>query len=357
MDTPDAAALHALAEQVRIGISLVHVADPDDPEGWRIVFNNAAASEAARADVQRFVGMGFLEALPAVRGTPVVDLYARAVREQTEIELPEIVYGDTNVPEAAFRGWLTPLPGNLVMGQYQDVTEQRRVEGELRRSNAILERFASIVSHDLQAPLRRLVGYVEMMADEQRDGLSEKGEMLQERVINNATRLQALVRDLLDYARNSTSDVPPQTVDPKETLALVLDDLGAQIEDAAARVEVGDLAPVLVNPEALGLVFQNLVENGIRYRSSRPPVVTVQSVVEGDTVRFTVADNGLGFGPHEAERLFELGYRGNTGIRQPGCGIGLALVKLLVEDWGGSVWAESTPAAGARFHFTVSRAE
>jgi light-regulated signal transduction histidine kinase (bacteriophytochrome) len=240
---------------------------------------------------------------------------------------------------------------------FRDTDELERVKKELARSNEVLARFTSLVSQDLEAPLRRLVSSVEMMADEHRDGLSERGLKLQEKILNYATRMQAVVSDINDYAAYSTSRGTASRIDPKETMAAVLSDLDQQIEEAGASVEVLEMAEVHANPEALGRVLRNLVQNGIKYRSDSPPLVTVSSEDDGETIRITVEDNGVGFGPMEAKRLFELGFKGHAGLRKPGSGIGLALVKLLVEDWGGRVWAESEISSGARFHFTVPRAE
>ncbi len=123
---PTSEHLIALCDLLSVGLSVVHVPDPDDPETMRMVYDNPAASRASETDLRAVVGMRFLEAFPGLRGSPFPELYARVVREQSIIALPDIVYGDEVVPEAAYSVRPCPLPGNRVAGEYVSVTPQRR---------------------------------------------------------------------------------------------------------------------------------------------------------------------------------------------------------------------------------------
>jgi len=170
--------LFALCDDLSVGLSVVHVPDPDDPESMRIVYANPAASRVAETDIRGVVGCLFLEAFPGLRGSQFPELYARVVREQTIISLPDIVYGDDIVPEAAFAVRLYPLPGSLVAGEYVNVTQQRQAERKLHALNTALvelvsqrtasleastrklERVEHAAAHELQGPVWTIIGYL-----------------------------------------------------------------------------------------------------------------------------------------------------------------------------------------------------
>ncbi len=218
--------LLSLVETIGVGVTLVHVPDPDDPESMRILLNNPAASEASQADLRPMVGKLFLEAFPAIRGTPFPDLYARVVREQTVVELPDIAYGDALVPEAVFSVRLCPLPGNLVLGEYVNKTLQERAEARLRRFNEALEdlvakrtlalemsqealeRVSWVAAHDLQTPLFTIAGYLGAILEELEQRGDDELTPMVRRAEAAATRLRERVIQLI---RESPAEIIPES--------------------------------------------------------------------------------------------------------------------------------------------------
>jgi light-regulated signal transduction histidine kinase (bacteriophytochrome) len=171
--------------------------------------------------------------------------------------------------------------------------------------------------------------------------------------VNGANRMQQLIRDLLEYSRVGTRGGAFSPVDCGELVATVIGDLGAAIAEADAKVVAGELPTVSADRSQLRQLFQNLIENALKYRSAAPPVVRIDASREEEAWHFTVRDNGIGLAPEYAERIFVIFQRLHTQAEYPGTGIGLAVCKRIVERHGGRIWVESAAGEGATFHFTL----
>jgi PAS domain S-box-containing protein len=243
----------------------------------------------------------------------------------------------------------------------RDITERKAREAELRlqterlaRSNAELEQFAHIASHDLQEPLRMVGSYVRLLEKRYRGQLDEQADKYIHFAADGAQRMQALITDLLAFARVGADASTPAVVDADEICRRVLDDLGATLMESAARVTAEHLPPVRVDPVQLRQVFLNLIGNAVKFhRAEAPPRVHVSALVEAGHAHFTVADNGIGIDPQNFQRIFELFQRLHTRTEYPGTGLGLAIVKKIVERHRGRIWVDSTPGEGTTFHFTL----
>lgn len=225
-----------------------------------------------------------------------------------------------------------------------------RRAAELARSNEELESFASIASHDLQEPLRKVRTFTEQLTVLESERLSEKGRDYLARANSGAERMQKLIEDLLKFSRVSTQGRPFQTVDLAEVTNRVLVDLENQIQDAGAVVEVEPLPVIAADPLQMQQLMQNLISNAIKFR--RPdvtPEVKVRAEEEDGKARLTVSDNGIGFEPRYSARIFRIFERLHGRTEYPGTGIGLALCRKIVDRHGGTIEAEGVPGQGATF--------
>ena len=243
----------------------------------------------------------------------------------------------------------------LVNGELETTNEalERRAR-ELARSNAELEQFASIASHDLQEPLRKVRTFTQQVTVIESDRLSERGRDYLERANAAAERMQKLIEDLLKFSRVATHGRPFTAVDLGSITRDVLEDLESQVERSGAAVHVGALPTISADALQMRQLMQNLISNAIKFRREGVnPDVSIDSTVVDGTMQLTVHDNGIGFEPQYARRIFRVFERLHGRGEYPGTGIGLALCRRIVERHGGTVLAESKPGAGATFTVTL----
>lgn len=229
-----------------------------------------------------------------------------------------------------------------------------RRASQLARSNAELDQFASIASHDLQEPLRKVRTFTQQVADTEAEHLSERGAEYLVRANRAAERMQRLIQDLLQFSRVTTMPRPFVDVDLSAIVAEVLDDLSVEREESGVNLEVGTLPTISADPLQMRQLFLNLISNAIKFRREGvTPSVRVSGEVVGNRARITVADNGIGFDPRYAARIFRVFERLNGRNEYPGTGIGLALCQKIVTRHHGEISAESQPGAGATFTVTL----
>jgi PAS domain S-box-containing protein len=241
-----------------------------------------------------------------------------------------------------------------------DVTELKQREQQiaeytkdLERSNAELEQFAYVASHDLQEPLRMVASYCQLLQRRYKNKLDPDADDFIGYAVEGASRMQRLINDLLTYSRVGRRGGTFKPTALNEVVDLALANLQGTIADAGAQVEVGELPTVNGDRTQLGLLFQNLVNNAMKFRREEPPVVRIGALREDELWHFTVEDNGIGIEPEYVERVFLIFQRLHERSKYPGTGIGLAIAKKVVEHHGGRIWIESTPGQGSRFHFTL----
>lgn len=285
----------------------------------------------------------FLDA-PSARGMGVGrDLRARR-RDGSEVPV-EIGLNPIHGPE-----------GQSILASIIDITARKQKEDELRRSNAALEEFAYVASHDLQEPLRMVANYTELLAQRYRGQLDEKADRYIHYAVDGARRMQRLVSDLLLYSRAGTQAAPMAPVVLDRVVAQVRESLRASITTSRATLEVGPLPTVMGDAGQLEQVFQNLIANAIKFRGEADPVVKISAEPVEPGWRILVADNGIGLDMRYASRIFQMFQRLHEIGKYEGSGIGLALVKRIVERHGGTVSVESSPGRGARFDVTLPAA-
>ncbi len=246
--------------------------------------------------------------------------------------------------------------GNIVgtISSGEDITERKKIEDALIRSNAELEQFSHAVSHDLQEPLRMVSNYVQLLEKRLGDKLGQDERDFMAFAVEGAKRVSEMINDLLEYSRIQRKGNPFVSVDLKITVQEAIDSLRLSINEEGAEFDIGKLPVLMGDRSQLLRLFQNLIGNAIKYRT---PDVTPRIVVgvekKDEGWEFFVADNGIGIPPEGLPRLFKVFQRLHDREKYPGVGIGLALCKRIVERHGGEIWAESQPEKGSTFRFTL----
>ena len=224
---------------------------------------------------------------------------------------------------------------------------------ELTRSNVELDQFASVVSHDLQEPLRMIKAYVHLLQTQYRGKLDKDADEFIGFAVDGAKRMQGLINDLLTYSRVGTRGKEFTATDCNVVLARTLLNLKMAIDESGAKITQDELPAVVGDEFQLGQLFQNLIGNAIKYCSQRPPEIHVGCESDGEMWRFAIKDNGIGIDPEYSERIFVIFQRLHTRQEYPGTGIGLAICKKIVERHRGEIWVESEPGKGSTFYFTL----
>jgi len=252
-------------------------------------------------------------------------------------------------------------------GAASDVTERKRAEAalseqaeelsrkaeELSRSNADLEQFAYVASHDLQEPLRMVTAYTQLLGERYRGKMDANADKFIGYASEGAQRMQVLIQDLLAFSRVGRSEVASASVDCNAMMQDVLQTLSSGIEESGAVVTWKTLPTVWADRTQIAQVFQNLVGNAIKFRGQDRPVISVWAEREDMHWLFSVSDNGIGIAPENAEQIFVVFQRLHARAEYPGNGIGLAICKKIVERCGGRIWVESQPGSGSTFKFTM----
>jgi PAS domain S-box-containing protein len=246
---------------------------------------------------------------------------------------------------------------------FRDISERRQIEEEARRlnqdlvrTNQDLQQFAYAASHDLKEPLRTVATCLQLaLRDYSGKVLDRQAGQLIEVAVAGARRMHDLVDALLEYSR--AGEVAEPAIEPVRVDKVVRDaitNLQSAIAETHALVSFGQLPVVTANPLHLAQLFQNLIGNALKYRSERPPRVTVTALEEDKQWMFTVEDNGIGIEPEYQAQIFGI-FKRLHGAEYPGTGIGLAICKKIVDRHGGSIWVESEVNKGSRFSFTLPR--
>lgn len=229
----------------------------------------------------------------------------------------------------------------------------------LERSNADLERFAYVASHDLKTPLRVITGYAQMLDRRYRDKLDDEANEYIAFLTAGTKRMYRLITDLLHYSRINSQAKPLLPVSAARAADIAVANLKAVIEESDANVSISPLPTIEADESQLSSLFQNLLGNALKYRHpDRPPVIHIEAVRLSSSIwRFAVKDNGIGIEAEHFERIFVIFQRLHSDSAYEGTGIGLALCQRIVTRMGGRIWVESKPGSGSTFYFTARDAE
>jgi len=251
--------------------------------------------------------------------------------------------------------------GPLAFGMVSDTSKRRKVADELqrandalRRTNAEMEQFANVASHDLQEPLRMISSYLQLIERRYSPLLDDDGREFIHYAVDGAARMKALIADLLDFSRAGTGAATYRVVNARDLVQNALANLKTALDESGAQVSVEPLPGILVDPVLFAQVFQNLIANGIKFRKDSRPHIIISAVCQGSEWIFSVRDNGIGIEPQHLDRIFGIFERLHSSEEYPGSGIGLAITRKIVERHGGRIWAESQPGIGSTFRFAIS---
>jgi signal transduction histidine kinase len=289
--------------------------------------------------------------LPTIRLARGDRLEGMQVKWQTPMGSRDVlVFGET-LPE---------MPGQCSTGLLflEDITALKQAEAELAHrqddSNREAQEFAYAAAHDLQEPLRSMSGYLQLLGRRYKGRLDSDADEYIQFALEASNWMGQLIRDLLTFSRSGDPEtLRIEKIDFRSIVQWALLNLDAAVKESGAEVVTDGPLPVVTGDQArLALLMQNLIGNGIKFRSSAAPKIQISSRREGEWWVFCVADNGCGFQMTYAERIFGV-FKRLVGKDIPGTGIGLAIAKKIVEIHKGRIWAESSPGEGSRFYFTL----
>jgi signal transduction histidine kinase len=321
------------------------------------------AAQAVSGKYGRFIGRDYrgVEVLSMLQPVPESPWFV-----VTKVDAEEIL------AEVKYRTWvitviialLIVISAGLIKNIYQKRQEIERKLAEerlkaaladLERSNKDLEQFAYVASHDLQEPLRMVSSYTQLLAERYQGQLDEKAQKFINYAVDGAIRMQTLINDLLAYSRIGTKSRPKELADMNILLGQAISNLTVMIEENRAIIINDDLPAVQVDADQFVQVFQNLINNAVKFRGNDTPRIFVSAKDNGPEWIFSVKDNGIGINQKYADRIFVIFQRLHARQNYPGNGIGLAICKKIVERHNGRIWFESETGKGTTFFFTIPK--
>lgn len=339
-----------------------------DAEG-QIVYMNPFAERMFGMPVADSVGQSLASLMP-VRYRAFYMHWLRRLRRQgagrslgDAVELVGMRQDGSELPlEVLLSSWSSE--GELFFAAIiRDISRRRRMDAtlkqnarELLRSNAELEQFAYVASHDLQEPLRMVTSYLELLQQRYHGKLDGNADEFIGYAKDGALRMQRLIRDLLDYAQLGREAHVPVAVSIKISVDAALAHLQAAIEESGAKVDVDVDGLVWANPGQLVRVLQNLIGNALKFRGEQSPEIGIFARRDGEYWHVRVSDNGIGIDPAFRQRVFAIFQRLHTRSEYSGTGIGLAICRKIIEEHNGRIWLEAAAVQGSVFHFTLPAA-
>lgn len=363
-------ALKTADETYRVFIETMNEGALTLNEDGLILYANSTFAAMVGEPLSNVIGLSFA----AFVAPDSLDAYRRLFQQG---------WWETRKAELTLRGAGGPVPCQLSVNALEldegtslsviltDLTYQKETESllkknneQLARTNAALEasnhdlqQFASVASHDLQEPLRKILMFSKLLNDQLGPDLPAAQARHLDKIIASASRMKTIVADVLSYSRLAKQDADFVPTDLRAVVNDVLLDFDLLVEEKAARITVGALPVVAVNPGQIRQVFRNLISNALKFsKPDQPPVVEIdcRAISDGETTcTITVADNGIGFDDRYADKVFSLFQRLNTKDAYEGSGIGLAIAKRIVDQHGGTLRAASREGVGSTFTLTL----
>ena len=336
------------------GVIIVDAVQPDQPT----IFCNAAFEKLTGYSKSEIIGKNCRILQGEDHDQPGLEEIRNAIREGREARSElrnyrkdgSLFWNELYIaPIKNTRGDLTHF-----VGIQNDITETKEAREELARSNAELQQFAYVASHDLQEPLRMVASYTQLLQKRYKDKLDKDANEFIQFAVDGANRMKRLIQDLLQYSRLGSTNDQAEIVDCHELLNQVTTNLSSVLQDTQGILTHDELPKLHANQTQLLQLFQNLIGNALKFRGSDPPEVHVSAKRQNSHWLFSVHDNGIGIPREQQEKIFAVFQRLHSRSEFEGTGIGLAICKRIVERHGGRIWVESTPGKGSTFFFVLA---
>lgn len=319
-----------------------------------------SAADAKRIQSTAVTGMSFISLVALFLGlflalvithkitdplNQAVEVANQIAQGNKEVVVPHTKQSEISRLLEAMREMLTSIKSSEI------ALENRATE--LSRSNAELEQFAYVASHDLQEPLRMVSSFTQLLKRKYGDKLDSTAEEYIDFAVDGVNRMQNLINDLLSYSRINKTKLSSEPVDLNEVITELIETFGDRIPELGAKINYASLPTIQGYRLHFKQLFQNLISNALKFHGDNPPVINIEAKLENEKWVFSVSDNGLGIRPEFKEKIFNIFQRLHTRDEYPGTGIGLAICKKLVEQYGGKIWVESELHKGSTFYFTL----
>lgn len=242
----------------------------------------------------------------------------------------------------------------IIAASIVDITQRRIAEDEIKRSNEELEQFAYVASHDLQEPIRKIVGFTQLFSSQFNGEFEGKKREYMDYIVDGSKRMQSLIQDLLQYSRAGTAELSYEELNFKDIVEEALTNLELLVKETNAKITYQDLPTNLkAHRNFMVRLFQNLIGNSLKYRSEESPQIDIFARENCNTWEFTIKDNGIGIDQKYAERIFIIFQRLHAKSEYSGTGIGLAVCRRMLERHKGKIWLEPHNGKGSIFKFTL----
>jgi PAS domain S-box-containing protein len=311
--------------------------------------------EALGKDVHSFLNSQFSKPLSEIKS----ELFSRG---RWEGELLQSTRNGRRLIVASRWALQRDESGNpsAVLETNNDITERKNMEEALRRqteelsrSNADLQQFAYVASHDLQEPLRMVTSYMQIIAEQYKGKLDGDADEFIGYAVDGAMRMRQLINALLEYSRVGTRGGQLGPISLEEVLQEVYSNLEVAIRETSAEITADEMPTIVADPVQMTQLFQNLISNAIKFRGKSPPRIHISARRTKSLWVFSVTDHGIGIDREHYESIFVIFRRLHGRMEYPGTGIGLAICKKIIDRLGGRIWVESEPGKGSAFYFTV----
>lgn len=349
-------------KNIPMGLAVLRFDDLNDPATLRLVSMNAMAGKISGLIPEEVIGKPVAQFRPAIFQTEIPGLYLSVIRSKRARDIPDFRYPGESFMKEIFHLRIFPLPNQSVGVAYENITEKRRSEEallekseELVRSNQELNQFASVASHDLQEPVRKVLAFSRLLRDKLGPAINPEALDFLQRMHRSVERMETLIEDLLALARVTSKAKPHEKVELNAVAQEALLDLEPMITQAGGRVSVGRLPRVNADRLQMRQLLQNLIANAVKFhKKDESPMVAVRGKnLNNGFCEIAVEDSGIGFEERYLDRIFKPFSRLHSRSEYDGTGIGLAICDKIVLRHGGCITAKSAPGKGSLFTVTL----